>query len=77
MMCRRFGILDISFKAQIQLSIYDAQEIPNIIQYLGSAMGTLKDLDPARKDVWARNLTGLSGQYYGRLDVSRLGKAFL
>ncbi|KAJ9110440.1 hypothetical protein QFC19_001566 [Naganishia cerealis] len=45
-----------------------SKEIPNIIQYLGSAMGTLKDLDPARKDVWARNLTGLSGQYYGRLD---------
>ncbi|KAJ9123088.1 hypothetical protein QFC22_001278 [Naganishia vaughanmartiniae] len=49
-----------------------SKEIPNIIQYLGSAMGTLKDIDPARKDVWARNLTGLSGQYYGRLDVVRM-----
>ncbi|KAJ9107465.1 hypothetical protein QFC21_000918 [Naganishia friedmannii] len=49
-----------------------SKEIPNIIQYLGSAMGTLKDLDPARKDVWARNLTGLSGQYYGRLDRIQL-----
>jgi hypothetical protein len=40
-------------------------------------MGTLNDIDPARKDVWARNLTGLSGQYYGRLDVSRLADAFM
>ncbi|KAI5455522.1 hypothetical protein NCC49_000329 [Naganishia albida] len=48
------------------------KEIPNIVQYLGSAVGTLKDLDPARKDVWARNLTGLGGQYYGRLDRVQL-----
>lgn len=50
-------------------SCVNYQEIPNIVQYLGNAVGTLKDLDPARKDVWARNLTGLGGQYYGRLDV--------
>ncbi|KAJ9109567.1 hypothetical protein QFC20_003313 [Naganishia adeliensis] len=48
------------------------KEIPNIVQYLSSAVGTLKDLDPARKDVWARNLTGLGGQYYGRLDRVQL-----
>ncbi|GHJ86082.1 hypothetical protein NliqN6_2484 [Naganishia liquefaciens] len=45
-----------------------ASEIPPTIAYLAQAVNTLRDLDPARGDVWARNLAGLGGQYYGRLD---------
>lgn len=45
-------------------------EIPATIAYLAQAIATLRDIDPARGDVWVRNLAGLGGQYYGRLDVS-------
>lgn len=45
-------------------------EIPTTIAYLAQAITTLRDIDPARGDVWVRNLAGLGGQYYGRLDVS-------
>lgn len=45
-------------------------EIPTIISYLAQSLNTLRDIDPARREVWVRNLAGLGGQYYGRIDVS-------
>lgn len=44
-----------------------------MLESLGNAIGTLVDrnTDPAKVDVWERNLKGFSGQYYGRLAVSR------
>jgi hypothetical protein len=45
-------------------------EIPTIITYLAQSLNTLRDIDPARREVWVRNLAGLGGQYYGRIDVS-------
>jgi hypothetical protein len=47
-------------------------EIPTIITYLAQSLNTLRDIDPARREVWVRNLAGLGGQYYGRIDVSSL-----
>jgi hypothetical protein len=43
-----------------------------MLESLGNAIGTLVDrnTDPAKVDVWERNLKGFSGQYYGRLAVS-------
>jgi hypothetical protein len=43
-----------------------------MLESLGNAIGTLVDrnTDPAKMDVWERNLKGFSGQYYGRLAVS-------
>lgn len=44
-----------------------------MLESLGNAIGTLVDrnTDPAKVDVWERNLKGFSGQYYGRLAVRR------
>lgn len=48
------------------------QDIPRLLESLGKAVRTLVDenTDPAKQQVWERNLKGFAGQYYGRLAVS-------
>jgi hypothetical protein len=65
----------LSSNRSILHNLYDTcpvQDIPRLLESLGNAIGTLVDrnTDPAKVDVWEKNLRGYSGQYYGRLTVS-------